>query len=409
MANNNKKQKEQKKAPVKADYPIVLAQGKGKLFLSEKLMEQINLLHNYAGDIEWSGPVLYSINKGDIHNPKSFEIEAHAMYPMDIGTSGYTEYDFKPEETFDMHDYYPQILTDGWDMGHMHTHHNMKAYFSGTDEQELRDNTPNHAYYLSLIVNHKGEYVARLCVMAKREVKGTSGIKYKNINGKDKTSATEIKYIQEIVYAIDLEVSYLQAPQNSFMDEVLKIKARKEERAKQTKLDNASKYRNYLQGSQLETSIWNRSFDTSSRVGKDGLLTVPDFKEESEQIKFNNNDALSLFEEDEMEDTARDFLYRYLSNNIQAEGHLGSLLERLELGYIDLSYLDKKAFIDDLDFNAAYHATMPDDDEMVLFNELIEETSSILYHYQMTYKIASDIIDKLESFWVPQGQNESPF
>ena len=245
--------------------------------------------------------------------------------------------------------------------------------------------------------------------MAKREVKGTSGIKYKNINGKDKTSATEIKHIQEIVYAIDLEVSYLQAPQNSFMDEVFKIKARKEERAKQTKLDNASKYRNYLQGSQLETSIWNRSFDTSNKVGKDGLLTVPDFKEESEQIKLNNDDALSLFEADEMEDTARDFLYRYLSNDIQAEGHLGSLLERLELGYIDLSYFDKKAFIDDLDFNAAYHATMPDDDEMVLFNELIEEASSILYHYQMTFKIASDIIDKLESFWVPEGQNEAPF
>ena len=41
MANNNKKQGELKKTPVKVDYPIVLAQGKGKLFLSEKLMEQI--------------------------------------------------------------------------------------------------------------------------------------------------------------------------------------------------------------------------------------------------------------------------------------------------------------------------------------------------------------------------------
>ena len=399
MANNNKKQEELKKAPVKADYPIVLAQGKGKLHLSAKLMEQINLLHNYAGDVEWSGPVLYSINKGDIHNPKSFEIEAHAMYPMDIGTSGYTEYDFKPEETFDMHDYYPQILTDGWDMGHMHTHHSMKAYFSGTDDQELRDNTPNHAYYLSLIVNHKGEYVARLCVMAKREIKGTSGVTYKNINGKDKTSATEIKQIQEIVYAIDLEVSYTQAPQNSFMGEVTKIQARKEERAKQTKLDNASKYfgsRNYVPGSQLETSIWNRSFDTSSKIGKDGLLTVPDFKEESEQLEWINDTEM-----DEMEDTARDFLYRYLSNDIQAEGHLGSLLERLELSYAHLPKEEQVNYINDLDFNAAYHATMPDDPEMVLFNELKEEATAILYNYQMTYQIASDILDKIESFFVP--------
>jgi hypothetical protein len=398
MANNNKKQEELKKAPVKVNYPIVLAQGKGKVHLSPRLMEQINMLHRHAGNVEWSGPVLYSINKGDISTPKSFELEAHAMYPMDIGTSGYTEYDFEPEETFDMHDYYPEILTKSWDMGHMHTHHNMKAYFSSTDDQELKDNTPNHAYYFSLIVNHKGEYVARLCVMAKREIKGTSGIKYKNINGKDKTSATEIKQTQDIVYAIDLDVVYEQLPQNSFMGEVTKIQARKEVREKARVDAHRTKFGTYNsrqlrvddEAEKTDIASWNNSFSSSS-YGRDGLLPVPDFKEEA-----------ALLGDDEMEDISRDFLYRYLSNDIQAAGHLGSLLERLELSYAELSFLDRKVFIDALDFNAAYHATIPDDVDMVLFNELIEEASAILFNYQMTYQIASDIIDKLEAFYVPE-------
>ena len=35
------------------------------------------------------------------------------------------------------------------------------------------------------------------------------------------------------------------------------------------------------------------------------------------------------------------------------------------------------------------------------FNELKEEATAILYNYQMTYQIASDILDKIESFFVP--------
>lgn len=42
----------------------------------------------------------------------------------------------------------------------------MSAFFSGTDNQELYDNVANYDYYLSLVVNTKDQYVARVCYLA---------------------------------------------------------------------------------------------------------------------------------------------------------------------------------------------------------------------------------------------------
>lgn len=50
------------------------------------------------------------------------------------------------------------------------SHNNMKSYFSGTDMGELHNNAPNHTYYLSLIVNNAGEYVAKLAYIGKQLV-----------------------------------------------------------------------------------------------------------------------------------------------------------------------------------------------------------------------------------------------
>lgn len=53
----------------------------------------------------------------------------------------------------------------------IHSHNNMSVFFSGTDVSELEDNAPNHEYYLSLIVNNKGDKQAKVCHIAKRLTK----------------------------------------------------------------------------------------------------------------------------------------------------------------------------------------------------------------------------------------------
>ena len=52
----------------------------------------------------------------------------------------------------------------------------MAAYFSSTDSAELHDNAPNHAYYLSLIVNYKDikDWCAKIAICGEQEVTGTT-------------------------------------------------------------------------------------------------------------------------------------------------------------------------------------------------------------------------------------------
>ena len=86
---------------------------------------------------------------------------------MDKGTAGATGYELG-DEIIDYKMNNPESLS--WKMGMIHSHHSMKAYFSGTDMSELSDNTEFHNYYLSLVVNNSGMLVAK--VAFRGDVKG---------------------------------------------------------------------------------------------------------------------------------------------------------------------------------------------------------------------------------------------
>lgn len=407
MENKNKMGKDQAKknkkpAPQKANYPIILAKGKGKLHLSKRLMSQINLLHDYAGSVEWSGPLFYNVKKGSILKPEELEIEAHAMYPMDIGTSGYTEYDFEAEQTFDMHDYYPEILDKGWDMGHMHTHHNMNAYFSGTDEQELKDNTPNHAYYLSLIVNFAKKYVARLCVMGTRKVSGQSSVAYKGLDEKDATNISNIGYEQEVVYAIDLDVTF-DDDQIPFMKEVSKIKARKREQEKLRRDSRQAMHKEAMgmRYNRLDTprfsevKSWNESFNLPGQTS---------------MFDDNKFDPYSNFMPDE--ELAKDFCYKVLSNDLEAVGDFRTLLADLERQYIEAGVNGQEDLFEEIMeeqiagiFTLAYKAVYRGIDDYYYDN--MQEVFNFLNGYIRDYSVAEWFLDSLMMYQTPEEDIEN--
>lgn len=161
---------------------------KAKLIISSELTQRVTYLHNKIGNIEWSGILMYSIQNGNVENPKEFVIKAENLWLMDVGTSAYTEYDFGPE-MMDMYDSFPQAdplyCEDNnlkpWKIGHIHTHHNMNTFFSGTDSKELQDNAPNHNYYLSLIVNFDGKWCAKIAIAT--EIKTKKKFKWRGSEG----------------------------------------------------------------------------------------------------------------------------------------------------------------------------------------------------------------------------------
>lgn len=76
---------------------------------------------------------------------------------MDIGTGGYTEFDVHPGVVTYMCEN-PELLD--CQMGLIHSHNKMTAFFSGTDTATLREEGSKRNHFVSLIVNNAGQYTA---------------------------------------------------------------------------------------------------------------------------------------------------------------------------------------------------------------------------------------------------------
>lgn len=127
------------------------------LVISEKVQDKIIYLTRRFFDVEWSGILFYSL-KGKIEDG-TLELLAEDILTMDIGSVAHTS--FKIDNRFiEYMEENPEALD--WKFGLVHSHNNMRVFFSGEDLSELEDNTPNHNFYLSLIVNNRLEMIAYL-------------------------------------------------------------------------------------------------------------------------------------------------------------------------------------------------------------------------------------------------------
>lgn len=169
---------------------------KGTLLISNELQRKIEWLHKQVGKIEWCGILFYKRLEGDIDNPKTLKLLAEDLYLMDIGRETYTEADFDPNTTVEMWETVNDDYT--FKRGLIHTHHTMATFFSGTDMQELHDNTGSHNYYLSLIVNFNGVWTAKVAHVAKRKLV----MEYKNVSDETKEFVTE----KELLMMIDMNI-----------------------------------------------------------------------------------------------------------------------------------------------------------------------------------------------------------
>jgi len=152
--------KEEKKQVI---YPIIELEGNGQLILPDHIVTQINYLHGKVGKEEWSGMLLYDVISGTPAKPDGFVLEAKHIFLMDIGTAAYTEYE-TDGDIVDIYDNLEDAME--WKTGHIHTHHDMGTFFSGTDMSELNDNVDKHNYYLSLIVNFAGTFSAKVAFLS---------------------------------------------------------------------------------------------------------------------------------------------------------------------------------------------------------------------------------------------------
>lgn len=204
-----------------------------KLIVPENVEEKIRYLLRKFPSTEWSG-VLFVTHEGSFEN-NDLVITCKDIYPMDLGTSGWTE--FKMSEDVAAYIANNVELFD-CDTALCHSHHSLGAFFSGQDNKMLQQEGNDTNCFVSLVVDTKGEYVARITrkVQTKSEVTvkklGTSyeffGDGSKEVEH-DNTETTKV-IEKEVIEYFDLEVERHEVPNtleylDARFDEIAKKKA----------------------------------------------------------------------------------------------------------------------------------------------------------------------------------------
>lgn len=148
----------------------------GTVFIPQDVQKQIDYLHNNYHGQEWSGILVYITDKADFEILDNFSFKVLGIYPMNLGSGAFTEFDYE-NAMAEIYSLYAAQLAEELEIdeieaieriktGLVHSHHTGQAYFSGTDMDELRQNAPKHNYYLSLVVNTREKYAAKVAVPA---------------------------------------------------------------------------------------------------------------------------------------------------------------------------------------------------------------------------------------------------
>lgn len=138
-------------------------------------------------------------------------ITCEDIYPMDLGTSGWTEFKMSEDVAAYMAE---NIELFDCETGLVHSHHTLGAFFSNQDNLMLQQEGDDTNCFVSLVVDTRGQYVARITrkVQTKSEVTvkklGTSyeffGEGTKEITHEDAQTTKTID--KEIIEYFDLDV-----------------------------------------------------------------------------------------------------------------------------------------------------------------------------------------------------------
>lgn len=141
---------------------------------------------------EWSGLLFYKFN-GDVEHIERMSFELVALYPLDIGSSAYTEYTMNQHmsDVMSLYEQHPEYMD--CKVGHIHSHHSMGVFASGTDMDTLLNSVTKGPFdmLLSVIVNNAREMFAAASYTVNVITTGTRTYKLE-FDGKSVENSTEI-------------------------------------------------------------------------------------------------------------------------------------------------------------------------------------------------------------------------
>ena len=196
-------------------------------------------------DVEWSGTLFYTV-EGSLDDG-TFKVTCVDICVMDIGTTGYTE--FKDTEDIIAYrlEHRDTLLVEGVYEALIHSHNNMPAFFSGTDESTLKSEGNDLNHFLSLVVCNAGQYVARITRKLRTKLKAQAHIVYtksseyntyenqtivlsnEEVSEVDRTEEKEDVVIE--YFELHINKSEVEEPFKEIDERLFEIKTRKSRRA----------------------------------------------------------------------------------------------------------------------------------------------------------------------------------
>ena len=222
-------QKESKKELSYKSLEVISLEGSIKVTMPDEILNKIKFLCKNIAQVEWSGVLFYQID-GSITDAQNLNIILKDILPLDKGTSGYTEYDLDDRLIDYMMD---NPDSQDWKIGHIHSHNTMSVFFSGTDMDELKENSGSHNFYLSLIVNNYMDFKAKVAFRGKSKMASNivledftaldeNGESYVLLEGESEEKQSEIEKMFVYDCEIDSSVETISVD-STFQDKVKTI------------------------------------------------------------------------------------------------------------------------------------------------------------------------------------------
>ena len=165
-----------------------------KLVIPADVEKKIRHLCNRISQVEWSGTLFYTYSGS--YEEGTLEIRCVDIFPMDIGSQAYTEFDMSPDVIAYMTDH-PELLD--CQMGLIHSHNNMATFFSSTDTATLREEGNDRNHFVSLIVNNAGTYTAAITRRLKEKRVINTTFTYRTFDNVEKTGTRTVDVEEEVI------------------------------------------------------------------------------------------------------------------------------------------------------------------------------------------------------------------
>lgn len=357
-----------------------------KLIINAETQKKIDLLCLQISDVEWSGTLFYEYEGSWKEN--NLVIKVIDFYLQDIGNTGYTVF----KQTTDIAGYRvdKDLLTAK--MGLIHSHHNMSAFFSGTDLNTLQSEALDHDHFVSLIVNNKRKYVAAItgveCIEKKLNIK--EKVKFVTFEGVEEVIEYE-DYEDETkennIFYTELEIE-IEEYENSNFELISRI-----EELKNKKINNVkNSYESF--NSRFDNTYTPKVNNTFNEYQQLNLFSKPvetikpfsGFDDKIEELKNTNNVNLVKVNPSLIEHKVKQIitLSRLLPKSNQLPVH--SFIKRFD-NYCKESFGGINEFTGFLSFYL---------EDIIMDYTIIKDPDNVMFtEEEIVYKIAYDILETL--------------